>query len=296
MNDKASNMVIAMQGWGENLSVSTAPPQGLFGQEVKIQTSGGVHISNAELDFEFDVPFDDDLTPNEAEIVVYNLSQSTISRLAYNDTITVEAGYAGDTGVIFSGRISKVKTKFVNADKQTTIYAIDCQSLQDQTLASVTYKADTQASYILKDLIGRFHVPVAVFNPRRDYNYKDETTVEGSLMEAVQKYSEVCGVSTYFCKGKIYSRWLKDGDNINFTVCPDTGLLDSPEEFEEELTYEDSKETVTGYKLKMLLQHRITTAAIINLQSRNCSGQFRVRSGTHSYDGTNFYTEMEVIA
>ena len=48
-------------------------------------------------------------------------------------------------------------------------------------------------------------------------------------MENIKKYAQVCGVSVYVNKGKIYARHIKDGDNINFTVQASTGMIGSPE-------------------------------------------------------------------
>ena len=286
-------MVTALKGL--NIPTNMNPPDGMFGQDITIQ-SGGVTISNKDLDCEFTIPFSDDLEADEAEIIIYNLSQSTISQLKYNAVITVTAGYSGDTGVIFNGRIASVKTKHVGVDKQTVIKALDANGLEDQELESIAYKSGSTAGYILKDLLGKFKVPIAKFEPRKDYTYKKAVNVEGSLKENVKKFAEMCGVTIYFNKGKLYARWITDGDNINFTVEENTGLIGSPEEFEETVTNEnDEEETLHGYKVTMLLQHRITTAAIINLKSVDVSGQFRVRSGTHTFDGDNFYTEVEVI-
>jgi len=137
-------------------------------------------------------------------------------------------------------------------------------------------------------------MPVAVFAPKRDYVYKDKATVGGGLMENIRRYAAVCGVSAYICQGQIYVRHILDGDGLDFTLSSDTGLLELSE-FEEEQTAEDFKDTVHGYEMTMLLQHRITTASLINLQSRNVSGVYRVREGSHAYDGTNFVTKVKAI-
>ena len=73
-------------------------------------------------------------------------------------------------------------------------------------------------------------------------------------------------------------------------------MIGSPEPFEEEETAEDFSETVNGYTVKMLLQHRIKTAAIIDLRSVDASGRFRVRKGTHTFQcNGEALTEIEVI-
>lgn len=269
-------------------------PEGLFGRTVLIQTKD-LTIDGSKLDVEFTVPFDDDIEANEAEIIVYNLSQTSLSFLKYDEQITITAGYGEDTGIIFSGYISKVLTKRDGNDIKTTITAIDSMELKERKIDSIAYGAGVTASYILKDLMKRAGVPLAVFKPKRDFTYPKSVTVDGELMANIRKYAEVCGISVYILKGKAYARHVKDGDDIEFTVSTDTGMIGSPEEFEEEITAEDFKDVVKGYKITMLLQHRVTTAAIIELKSRDVNGKFRVRSGQHVCGGSDFYTEMEVL-
>ena len=295
MSDRISGMARAMQGWDRALTVPVTRPGGLFGQKIIVQCAG-MTIDGDKLDCEFTIPFDDDTEANEAEIAVYNLSKDSRARLQYNEPITVTAGYGEDTGVIFSGRISKVTTRPSGADDKTTILALDAMDLKERKIDSVSYQKGTKASYILKDLIGRLGLPLAVFKPVRDYTYAKGANMDGELMEAIRKYAKVCGVSAYVCKGRVYVRDLWDGDDIGFTVSEATGLIGTPEEFEEELKAEDYTDTVKGYNFKMLLQHRMTTAAVIHLESRGVSGVFRVRGGTHSFDGANLITECEVIA
>ena len=287
----ASRLVKAMEGWKEAPFFETKP-KGMWGFEAQVKC-GNVTIKSSELDFEGVVNFDDNLEPNEAEIIVYNLSKSTINQLKKKASISITAGYKGDTGVIFSGFIDRVKTRKEGADKKTTIFCLD--DTEDHTIESISFAAKTTASYILKTLIGKTGLPLAVFKVRRDHTYENAQTVEGDLMQNISKYSEVCGVSTYVNKGKVYCRYVKDGDNINFECSADTGMIGSPEEFEEEQTAEDFKETVKGYTITMLLQHRMTTAAIINLKSDVAKGKYRVRNGKHSFNESEAITEIEVI-
>lgn len=275
------------------LDTESADTSGLYQHSVIIKT-GDVTIDNQDLDVEFEIPFDDDTEADEAEIIVYNISDLTIQNIKKDAQISVTAGYGSDTGVIFSGVISKVKTYYSGEDRVTEIYAIDQASLQERELKSISYAKGTTASKILRDLVSQVGLPVAVFSPKRDHTYKDKSTVDGGLMENIRKYAKVCGVSAYICKGQIYVRHILDGDGLDFTLSSDTGLL-SLSEFEEEQTAEDFKDTVTGYEMTMLLQHRITTASLIHVQSRNVTGTYRVREGSHTYDGTDFLTKVKAI-
>ena len=307
-NKKVSSMMKAMQGWETSLASSSEPPSGQFGRVVKIQTND-LTITN-DLDLEFEVPFDDDTEANEATIKVYNLTKSTIGRLVVDKEISITAGYGKDTGVIFSGVVSSVKTRWSGQDKVTTIMAIDSESLKEKDIESIAFNAGVKASYILKTLVGKVNLPNAVFEIRRDHTYTEAVTVSGGLMSNIKEYAEVCGVSAYINKRKIYVRHLSKGDNLNFEVNVDTGLLDSPEEFREEnvaLTSSDKDkkkkaefekkftDIIEGLTFKMLLEHRITTASIITLKSREHSGKYRVRSGKHICNESEFYTEITAI-
>lgn len=294
MSKHESRLIKAMKGWNEGLKPYSSVPKGMFGR-VAIIKSGGVTINSNALDVEFTVPFDDNTEANEAEITVYNLSRTTIQGLKYNAEVTIEAGYKDDTGVIFKGFISKITTKVTGVDKITTIKALDDMNLKERDLADISYKAGTKASYILKDLLNRVKLPIAVFKVKRDHTYKDEVKVSGGLMDNVHRYAEVCGISTYINKGKIYARSLSEGDSINFIVNADTGLIGAPTEFEEEVTAEDYVDKIKGYRLKMILQHRMTTASKVNVTAQNMSGQYYIRSGVHTFSPQEATTEIEVV-
>lgn len=290
-----SRVIEALHRLEGEISLETEAPDtgGLYSHTVMIQT-GDITIDNEELDCEFDIPFDDDTEANEAEIIVYNLSDLTIQNIKKDSPITVTAGYGDDTGIIFSGLISKARSYYSDEDRVTEIHAIDQANLKERDLQNISYAGGTPASRILQDLVGMVGLPVAVFAPKRDHVYKDKATIDGGLMENIRKYAGVCGVSAYICKGQIYVRHILDGDELDFALSADTGLL-SLSEFEEEQTAEDFKDTVHGYEITMLLQHRVTTASLINLQARNVSGAFRVREGSHTYDGTDFLTKVKAI-
>ena len=287
-----SRLITAMQDMSAQMSAADPASKGVFGSKSKIKC-GGVTISSDTLDVEFDVKFDDDMESNEAEITIYNLSDNTINNLKYNAAISIEAGFDDDVGVIFSGFIDKVTTSHDGADKKTTIRCFD--DISNKTIEETTYAANTTASYILNDLLKKTGTPIAVFSSRRDWTYEDEQKVSGSLTENIKKYSEVCGVSTFVKNGKIYSRYLKEGDATGFTISEDTGMIGSPSPFEEELSAEDYKETVSGYEVECLLQHRFAAGAIVDLKSQYANGQYRIQSGQHTFSISEAVSKVKLI-
>lgn len=289
-NKNASRLIKAMSGWGDNFY--TNPPDGVFGSKVIIKCNG-VTIDSDNLDIAFEIPFDDDLEPNEAEITIYNLSTTTENQFEKKKKITVEAGFTGDTGVIFTGYVDKKKTTYDRVDKTTVLYCVDRASTNE--MKEITFKKGTKASTILKTLINKTGTPIAVFKVRRDYTYKDEQKVDGNLQENIKRYSEVCGVSTYINKGKVYCRYLKEGDALDFTLSEDTGLIGSPSEFESEIALEDSKkETIKGYECECLLQHRFSAGGRVTLKSRDVSGTYRICSGTHTFNIAEAVTKVKM--
>lgn len=286
-----SQMAISLQQVAGKIDVA---PDGLYDQKAIIKT-GDVTISNEDLDFEFEIPFDDDTEANEAEIVIYNLADKTIGAIKKNATITISAGYGKDTGIIFSGYISKKTTRWEENDRVTVIYAIDNNGKKETTLTELTFGSGTKASTILKKLVERVGLPLAVFKTKRDHTYKDKVTVSGGLMDNIKKYAQICGVSAYICKSKIYVCPLTYGTQYTFYLTADTGLL-GVSEYEEEVTTEDYADHITGLDIEMLLQHHIQTGSIINISSKNHKGDYRVKEGSHSYDGSTFKTTVKAVA
>ena len=293
-NKHRSRLVKAVKALPEQLDSYVIDPatRGVFGSKARI-TSEGVSIKSDDLDVEFDVNFDDDLEPNEANITVYNLSANTISKLKYHNALTITAGFGNDTGIVFTGFIDKVLTEYDGADKVTKIRCYD--DISNKTLQELTYSANTTASYILRSLLNKTGLPIAVFKPRRNWTYKDEQKVDGSLPENIKKYSEVCGVSTFVKNGKIYSRYIKEGDATHFTISEETGMIGSPSEYEEEITAEDYKDVVKGYEVEMLLQHRMSAGAICKIKSLITNGTYRVRSGSHSFSNGECITKAKLM-
>lgn len=287
----------------------------LFDRFVEVKIADYFCVNNSQLTIKFTVPFDDNTEPNESTIDIYNLSDKTISAIKKNDKCTITAGYKGDTGVILNGRVSLVKTTHDGVDKCTTIYVLDSEDLTAKSIESKSYAAGTSASNILKDLAKKVGLPITVLKLPTDVKYSKGWTCEGAILEEMSKVATHCGAAVYINKGNLYIRPLTEGDDTNFVLSVDTGLIGTPTEFTEEVevSEEDLQHMATqkgqskiktvgdkkvieehGYNVSALLQHRITTASLITLNSKYAKGSFRVRSGVHRYDDT-FVTEMVIV-
>ncbi|MED4977227.1 hypothetical protein NST70_13655 [Weizmannia sp. FSL K6-0777] len=272
----------------------------LFGRVVKVHIEGDykVDFSGDELHIEFESPFDDDEKPNETTISIYNLSSSSIGKIKKGASVTLQAGYKSDYGVISRGKISSVKTNKDGVDKITTIKMLEGQDLtgikvskstsnsKTKTL-KITFKSGTKAETIIKKLTSVLGIRLAECKLPKNKVYKSGYTVTGQILNNLVEVVRDCGASLYWRKGNMVIRNIREGIDENFTLEESTGLIGSPETFEEDV--------VSGYTVKCLLQHRITTASIITVKSKTANGKYRAKKGKHVCSGNDFYTEVQVI-
>lgn len=285
----AFSMVVGKPDGGAAIQTAVT---GLYHQHVILQFES-VTIDSDVLDCEFTIPFDNNTEANEAELVIYNLSYNTTNQLKLGGVVTVKAGYGDDIGVIFTGTISDKQISNDGTDRIITIKAIDGAGLSECE-TEVSYCGGNTAQSILYDLCTQLGFPIASFRPTRNYTFDRDVNVDGSLMDAIEKYAGICGVSAYICKGMIYIQPLSESGMDVFSLSVETGLL-SAEEYEKEQTNGDFEDTIRGWELEMLLNHRIQTGTRIDLTSKRANGSYYVQEGEHSFDGMNMITKVIAV-
>ena len=290
----------------KNLEDYSEKPAGVWGSTATIKCNN-VNIKSSDLDFEFIIPFDDNLESDEGEIIVYNLSDNTIQKMGESglkkgNKVSIEAGYEGDTGLIFKGYVTKISSKNEGADRATTVKVVDGFATSTESMKENGQESydSVSAEQILFDLlmaetkisgsvIGKYAV-------KSNYEYENSVTIGDDLHAEIKKYSEVCGVSTFKSKDKIYSCKLEDVCNgITFNVSEETGMIGSPSPFEEVVTVGEKEETIKGFEIEMLLQHRAAVGAIVNLKSEQYKGKYYIKSGTHRFSKSGATTTIKVV-
>ncbi|MFJ6210601.1 phage protein [Lysinibacillus sp. NPDC092081] len=255
------------------------------------------------LTIKFNVPFGDNEKVDTIDIQVYNLKDETINAITTNQVAILSAGYVDESGVIFSGTLKKKETKWEDLDKITTFKCIDCSLDYTQGIIKRTYGRNTHASLILHELARDAGLAIGDIDLPVDFIYRSGKALNGKIKFLVSEIAKDCKAKLHINKGRLFVRDSKKGDNLGLDISKETGLIDEPEEVEEETKDEkgsnlkNDKKKTKGYKIKMLLNHRVTTDVIIKLTSRKVSGVFRVSKGEHKGDtsGTEYYTECEVV-
>ncbi|MCS5501267.1 MULTISPECIES: phage protein [Lysinibacillus] len=255
------------------------------------------------LTIKFSVPFGDNEKVDTIDISVYNLKDSTINAIATNKAAILSAGYVDDNGVIFAGTLKKKETKWEGLDKITTFKCIDCTMDYTKTVIKRTYGRNTHASLILRELARDAGLAIGDIDLPVDFIYRSGKALNGKIKFLVSEIAKDCKAKLHINKGRMYVRDRAKGDKLGLDISKETGLIDEPEEIEEEVKDEKKSKTknpkkkLKGYKIKVLLNHKITTDVIIKLTSRKVNGLFRVSKGEHKGDtsGQEYYTECEIV-
>lgn len=254
-------------------------------------TAGGKSFTGDKFTIEFRVPFSVSEDPDISEVVIYNLSKESIAAIKSKAYTILNVGYKGDIGNILSGKIEAVSSKWEKVDKITTIKVSDGGFEWRNTRIQKTYAPGSTARYIMQDLSSLLGLEVVEVNPKKDITYQLGRTISGSVEGALKQLVKDTESKMYIDKGKLYVRDKDKGTSIGFLLNSDTGLIGSPEKVEEE---NEKKQKIIKYNVKCLLNHKITTDSIIQIESRTVNGNYRVESGSHYCNGSDFYTEMVV--
>lgn len=255
---------------------------------------GDRSFHSENFDFEFDVEFDDTSDLNHAEVLIYNLSSSTLNKIKNKSPIIINAGYEGDVGSVFLGAIYDMDTVRNGVDRETTIKAIDSAGQRSKLRISRSYKKGIRASQIIVDLCSLVGLSIGAIKLPKDVQYRNGKNLNGKVLTLLKVIAKDAGATFKINKGMAYFRKKGEGQNVRFVFNSDTGLIGNPEPFIEQDEDNEDK-NIEGYNVNALLNHRIYPNHIIEIDSQTANGKYRVIKGTHSYSDTEMVTEMEVV-
>lgn len=245
---------------------------------------GNKLYSSDDLDFEFNIPFSTKSEPSISEVVIYNLSPSSIANIKKGTRLTLHAGYKDDLGLLTSGAVSEYNTVLDGVDKKTTLKVASAIVNWKEQKIQKTFAPGTTAKELLQDILPQFGIPIGDLSPAKNITYQKGRTVSGRLKDVVMSIAKETDSKFYIDRDKCYFREPNKGNPTGFVLSGETGLLGSPERIEIE-----KKE---GWKIKCLLNYQITVDTVIQVKSKVISGMFRVVKGKHS---SEWITEMEVV-
>lgn len=260
----------------------------------------------------FSIKKDNNKDPNQAEIVVYNLSDDTVNYInrgiRNNMAVALAVGYEGQELImIFKGTIQWVSDTFDNTDRKTSLHCLDGGINIAEARTSRSYPKGTKIKTVVTDLV------------------KDLGTTEGNIHvdndQTLSSASAMCGNTSHYlehiCKSIDHNVSIQDG-SVYVTprsqmssarsayISPETGLIGSPEPFHNDIkptkkvtkASKKAKKPTDGVKFKCQMNGAILPEKTIWLKSRDYDGPFKVVSVSHNGDkeGKEWVTEVECVS
>ena len=184
------------------------------------------------MDFSFEIPFEDTDEPPVATIKVTNLAASTRAGIKRNDPVILNAGYEGDVGCLLVGKVVGLTHKQSNVDWVSTFTVQPCA---DEILGSrinKTYAKNTKASVIIRDLLNIFGVEVAKCELSKDKVYPRGRVCRGKMKQVLTEIIVNECKSRFIIRatGQIYITAANGAINNGVVLTSATGLLRSDEE------------------------------------------------------------------
>ena len=267
-------------------------------------TIGNNKYSLDELNFTFDVPFEDSDEPPVATVTVTNLSPSSRANIKRDDPIILNAGYQGDVGCLLIGKVVGLKHKQSKVDWVSTLTVQPCADEILDRLVNKTYVEDIAASAIVRDLLNIFGAEVSRCELSINKRYPRGRVCRGVLRQVLSEIIVRECKSRFIVRAteQVYITKAEDGINNGLTLTSANGLLRTDEEkvvipIE---TAANSKKTGSSRKddsisRSCLLNYNIAAAEVVKIQSSDLNGRFIVVKGSHKGGRTgDWKTSMEL--
>lgn len=261
----------------------------LFGRQI------GTIINNVEwsypgLEMSFNVKFDSDSIPDEADVSIFNLSDDSIANIKSGQNIIVNAGYGDDIGTILDGVIESANLVRQGVDRELQIKALNVTTQYFNTTINKTYAAGVDSEYLLRDILGSIGIIPNTVNLASPQVYQLGFNANGKVLNLIKRIADDADSKVIIRNSSISIMPDYKGDeDLAIVLSADTGLIS--------IEPIDKSDTPAKYKVKMLLHHEIAPYAILQIDSLTFSGMALVVEGNHSGSGSSgdFITECEVL-
>lgn len=259
------------------------------------------------MNFKFEVAFEDRAKVSTAKVEINNLAPSTRAAMKKGDPIILSAGYKGDVGCIFVGEIADFSHEYGDLDIVTKITAADSMEAWLGTYVNKTYAAGMSASDIIDDLLNIFGVEVATVELAINKQYPGCRVCRGKLKDVLTEIAcSDCQSRLVVRCGQIIINPPADGITTGYLLTPETGLLKASSSSEGQSTNTNTKaanknrsqqaEEDGTISRSCLMNYHIGVADKIVIRDRTINGTYLVKAGTHKGSrDSDWTTTLEVM-
>lgn len=266
---------------------------------------GANRYSLESLAFSFEIPFEDSDELTTATITAINLSETTRNNIKKGHVIIINAGYEGDIGCIFVGKVAGLSHRKDATEWTTKIIATVALDEWLEGQVNKTYNQGIKAQEMVTDLLNIFGLEIGTMELEENKEYPRGRVCRGKLKDVLKEIvvSDCRSRMLIRPTGQIVISKPSTGVNVGYLLSAETGLLKSTDEYEV-IPIETASNTQTpaaeddeeDLKTRAsLLNYHIGPADIVKVQSLALNGRFMVVRGRHigSRDG-EWKTEMEL--
>lgn len=252
------------------------------------------------LDINFEVQKSVEREPNTAKIQVYNLSPHRRAQVRETEDLTVklEAGYVGQTSVLFEGDVRTADSVPDGVDVIITLECEDGGTAYRATRVNRSFEAGTSVQTVLRAAAEAMgvgdgnlrEVSQTVELEGGGTMYPEGTVLSGRACDEVDRIARSCGLTWSVQNGVLqFRRGSQPLETTAIRLTPNTGLIGSPSRVTE--TQGQRHGLVDAMAL---LIPGLYPARKVVLESREVEGQFQVHRVKHIGDsaGADWFAEL----
>lgn len=274
-----------------------------FGRKIEltiIPQNGGLSTIIKDLHMAFNVEKTLAESSNKGNIKVWNLSETTRSKIRAKDRVILKAGYEDEgTANLFFGDIQLVTNEKDSVDHITEIEAYDGQNTLQNRYVSLTFGAGTPIQVVFNTIIANIGIPLANATIVLPGQYAGGFAFAGAAKDALTEVLKKSDRTWSIQNEQIAIH--KENEVLYRTgliISPETGLIGSPQVIEDTDNKQGETETVLKrWNVQSLLFPQLVPGALIQLKTNIVNGFFKIETVT--YDGDNFegnfVCDMDVV-
>jgi hypothetical protein len=298
--------------------MSNSSQQFLRACTLLVSNSSGQAFDLSDLRIKFSVKRSGVMTPNVADIKVYNVSPQVISQIQNVENpfqfVTLQAGYQGNFGVIFNGQIKQFISNGRESATDTFIEMIagDGDQAYNFAIVNTTLKAGSSPGNHLSAALGALSnngVGQAYIGALPQNQLPRGKTMYGSARQHIKRIADTNGFVWSIQDQKVV--FIKQSTYLPGTavvLSSKTGMIGTPQQ------------TVPGVDCKCLLNPQIKIHGRVQIDNKsvaqfkldqfnpgsaantpvplNADGFYYVNAANHSGDtrGTDWYTSLSLLS
>lgn len=248
--------------------------------------------------------------PNEAKIVVYNLSEESRASLAGNYAkVALEAGYVGSLALIFVGDARHIESKHNGVEWETTFECGDGERAYNFAHVNASFAPGAKAAQVINTIgkatglpLGNLAQVASSADGQSGAGFVNGYVAHGPAIRELDKILRARGFDLSIQNGTLQA--TKRGEPTTETVVvlnAETGLVGAPETATAD-TKDGKDASKKGPKKSLikatsLLQPILAPGRRVRLQSALFSGDTRVETIEHSgdTDGNDWVSKLELF-